>query len=114
MYFLIENDDLLEKYNTIWDKFGSVFLTYFMLLVSFNPRKHDKIKIKVKTQKSYTLKKLSTQKCFLTCFMLLVFFQGCIKRLLALNVLINKSSQAYHFLVGKIATTSPKYSKTTI
>ena len=20
MYFLIENDDLLEKYNTIWDK----------------------------------------------------------------------------------------------
>ena len=21
MYFVIENDDLLEKYNTIWDKF---------------------------------------------------------------------------------------------
>ena len=23
MYFLIENDDLLEKYNTIWDKVSS-------------------------------------------------------------------------------------------
>ena len=22
MYFLIEDDDLLEKYNTIWDKFS--------------------------------------------------------------------------------------------
>ena len=25
MYFLIENDNLLEKYNTIWDRFGSIF-----------------------------------------------------------------------------------------
>ena len=23
MYFLIEDDDLLEKYNNIWDKFGA-------------------------------------------------------------------------------------------
>ena len=23
MYFLIENDDLLEKYNTVWDKVGA-------------------------------------------------------------------------------------------
>ena len=23
MYFLIEDDDLLEKYNTIWDKFSA-------------------------------------------------------------------------------------------
>ena len=23
MYFLIENDELLEKYNTIWDKFSA-------------------------------------------------------------------------------------------
>ena len=23
MYFLIENDELLEKYNTIWDKDGA-------------------------------------------------------------------------------------------
>ena len=23
MYFLIENDDLIEKYNTIWDKFSA-------------------------------------------------------------------------------------------
>ena len=23
MYFVIENDDLLEKYNTIWDKFSA-------------------------------------------------------------------------------------------
>ena len=23
MYFLIEDDDLLEKYNTIWDKLSS-------------------------------------------------------------------------------------------
>ena len=23
MYFLIENDDLIKKYNTIWDKFGA-------------------------------------------------------------------------------------------
>ena len=27
MYFLIENDDLLEKYNTIWDKiYMKIFL----------------------------------------------------------------------------------------
>ena len=29
MYFLIEDDDLLEKYNTIWDKVSAVIKKYF-------------------------------------------------------------------------------------
>ena len=29
MYFLIEDDDLLEKYNTIWDKFRAVMKKEF-------------------------------------------------------------------------------------
>ena len=29
MYFLIEDDGLLEKYNTIWDKVSAVIKKYF-------------------------------------------------------------------------------------
>ena len=45
MYFLIEDDDLLEKYNTIWDKVSSDIKKEFNSKPVYN-KEFSKIKIK--------------------------------------------------------------------
>ena len=121
----------------------SVFY-HFMVLIFFNPRKHAST-LKIQKDSTPMIHKDSTQKCFLTHFMLQICFnpwnmtthlrfkrkshlrfkiilhrslfyrisfylyffnprkrenqkfQGCIIRLLALNVLIEKILQVYYF-----------------
>ena len=50
MYVLIENDDLIEKYNTIWDKVSADIKKEFDSKPDYN-KKYLKTKIKNITQK---------------------------------------------------------------
>ena len=46
MYFLIEDDDLLEKYNTIWDKVSADIKKEFDSEPVYNKKKNLKTKKK--------------------------------------------------------------------
>ena len=46
MSFLIENDDLLEKYNEIWNKFNNTIKKGFDIAPVYNEKKHPKTKMK--------------------------------------------------------------------
>ena len=47
MYFLIEDDDLLEKYNTIWDKVSAHIKKEFNIKPVYN---RNYLKTKIKSQ----------------------------------------------------------------
>ena len=46
MSFLIKNDDLLEKYNEIWNKFNNTIKKGFDIAPVYNEKKHPKTKMK--------------------------------------------------------------------